>query len=136
MERETHSSRSSAEFVAGHAVAAHAWDARALYALLRAPVNPDLVTIDERRTDEEETTRRIRCPLCEWQPDRRSRWYCDECPHPEGFLGGCGTMWNTFETRGRCPGCGHRWRWTSCLACGGWSLHDDWYVDDQLRRTS
>jgi rubrerythrin len=71
--------------------------------------------------------RRIRCPLCGWQPDASSRWFCADCDAPEYFYGGCGTVWNTFETGGRCPGCGHRWRWTSCLRCAGWARHDDWY---------
>lgn len=70
---------------------------------------------------------RIRCPLCRWQPDPASRWFCADCDFPEYFYGGCGAMWNTFETSGRCPGCRHRWRWTSCLRCGGWARHKDWY---------
>jgi hypothetical protein len=52
---------------------------------------------------------------------------CSSCGHPEYFDGGCGTTWNTFTTRGLCPGCGHQWRWTTCLACHGWSRHEDWY---------
>jgi hypothetical protein len=40
---------------------------------------------------------------------------------------GCGARWNTFTTRGKCPGCRHQWQWTSCLRCLGWSLHEDWY---------
>jgi hypothetical protein len=70
---------------------------------------------------------RIRCPLCRWRPRASSRWYCIDCGHPEYFDAGCGTAWNTFDTRGRCPGCGHRWRYTACLSCDGWSLHEDWY---------
>ncbi|MEZ5344099.1 MAG: hypothetical protein R2681_00960 [Pyrinomonadaceae bacterium] len=70
---------------------------------------------------------RIRCPKCSWEPKSLSRWYCSDCLDPEFFLGGCGTSWNTFETRGKCPGCSHIWRWTSCLSCGEWSLHEDWY---------
>ena len=46
---------------------------------------------------------------------------------PEPPFDGCGTSWNTFLTRGRCPGCRHQWQWTSCLRCHGWSLHEDWY---------
>ena len=41
----------------------------------------------------------------------------------------CGTAWNTFATRGRCPGCAHQWRWTSCLRCDQWSPHGDWYEE-------
>ena len=40
--------------------------------------------------------------------------------------------WNTFATRGLCPGCQHQWRYTSCLECAAWSLHEDWYAaEDQ-----
>jgi hypothetical protein len=73
---------------------------------------------------------RIRCPLCAWQPQASSRWYCTSYGHPEYFSNGCGTVWNTFTTRGLCPGCGHQWRWTSCLRCHGWSLHEAWYVNE------
>lgn len=72
----------------------------------------------------------IRCPHCTWQPRPTSRWLCSDSPPPEGFRGGCGTVWNTFDTRGLCPGCGHQWRWTTCLRCYQWSLHEDWYVTD------
>src|ERR1041385_5664745 len=70
----------------------------------------------------------IRCPLCKWQPKESSRWYCGDCDYPEYFFEGCGTAWNSFKTRGLCPGCGHQWRWTVCLSCYGWSKHNDWYV--------
>lgn len=76
---------------------------------------------------------RLRCPLCGWRPAASSRWYCADCAHPEYFFAGCGAVWNTFDTRGRCPGCAHQWRWTSCLGCGGWSLHEDWYATDSDR---
>jgi len=69
----------------------------------------------------------VRCPLCAWRPDASSRWCCHPSETPEPSFPGCGTVWNTFATRGRCPGCDHQWRWTSCLSCGGWSLHEDWY---------
>ena len=80
----------------------------------------------EREKDKSDF-QRIRCPLCKWQPGASSRWFCADADAPEFFYGGCGTMWNTFETRGKCPGCSHQWRWTSCLKCGGWARHDDWY---------
>jgi len=70
---------------------------------------------------------RIRCPLCKWQPKPSHRWFCVPCEFPEYYEDGCGECWNTFNTRGRCPGCQHRWRWTACLNCAGWSLHEDWY---------
>lgn len=87
-------------------------------------------TLDER--DEDATDdRRIRCPLCDWQPSASSLWSCEDCAFPEYFVDGCGMVWNTFETRGRCPGCGHQWRWTSCLRCEGWSPHEDWYTEER-----
>lgn len=73
---------------------------------------------------------RIRCPLCKWQPKPSHRWFCASCGYPEYLDEGCGTCWNTFTTRGRCPGCGHQWRWTACLNCADWSLHADWYETD------
>lgn len=63
----------------------------------------------------------IFCPVCAWRPRSTSRWVCR--PH-------CGTVWNTFDTHGRCPGCNRQWRETCCLSCQGWSPHDDWYHDD------
>ncbi|MGD9563625.1 MAG: hypothetical protein AB7F88_16420 [Pyrinomonadaceae bacterium] len=72
----------------------------------------------------------IRCPICRWRPLRSSRWTCGDCDFPEYFFDGCGTEWNTFETGGICPGCGHQWTWTSCLACWGWTRHEDWYADE------
>jgi hypothetical protein len=96
----------------------------------------DRVTVTERkrasrvRTDEDPDFSRIRCPLCKWQPKPSHRWFCAPCGYPEFFDDGCGACWNTFTTRGLCPGCGHQWRWTSCLNCSGWSLHEDWYKSD------
>jgi hypothetical protein len=81
------------------------------------------------RIEAEDEFARIRCPWCEWRPQSTSRWFCADCDAPEYFYAGCGTMWNTFETRGRCPGCAHQWRWTSCLRCQRWSPHDEWYED-------
>jgi hypothetical protein len=88
--------------------------------------------IDEARLliDEESDFGRIRCPLCRWQPKSSSVWECADCAQPEYFYNGCGSVWNTFTTRGRCPGCGHQWRWTSCLNCSEWSLHEDWYAKE------
>ncbi len=83
---------------------------------------------DFEKTDFE----RIRCPLCRWQPSASSRWFCADADAPEFFYNACGTMWNTFETRGKCPGCSHQWRWTSCLRCGGWARHEDWYEKKKL----
>ena len=64
---------------------------------------------------------RIYCPKCAWEPSAGDRWMC---------IPGCRTVWNTFETRARCPGCSKPWRVTQCLACGVTSLHEDWYHDE------
>ena len=52
---------------------------------------------------------------------------------PEPFFEACGTVWNTFATHGRCPGCSHQWRWTTCLRCQEPSLHVDWYEGRRTR---
>lgn len=80
------------------------------------------------REDTVDDFERIRCPKCNWTPSGSSRWMCASCDAPEYFYGGCYTIWNTFETRGKCPGCAHQWIWTSCLLCHGWSRHEDWYA--------
>lgn len=69
----------------------------------------------------------IRCPRCNWRPTNSDRWSCYAVDTPEPPFEYCLTMWNTFETHGRCPGCQHQWMWTSCLRCSEWSLHEDWY---------
>ncbi|MEW5743748.1 MAG: hypothetical protein AB1938_32850 [Myxococcota bacterium] len=61
---------------------------------------------------------RIRCPKCAWEPRKADRWYCSKCNQG---------VWNTFDTRGVCPVCGYQWKWTACLNCQQWSLHEDWY---------
>ena len=61
---------------------------------------------------------RIRCPKCRWEPRAHDRWQC-VCLH----------VWNTFETRGRCPACATEWRVTECLRCRALSPHDDWYEE-------
>jgi hypothetical protein len=107
-----------------------------LHALHQGKPGAQIITRERFDVDTDENGGRIRCPICEWTPAKASKWYCSACPEPEGFLGGCGMMWNTFDTRGLCPGCRHQWRWTSCLACGGWSLHEDWYASDDDRHST
>jgi hypothetical protein len=68
---------------------------------------------------------RIYCPKCEWEPTPRDSWVCTP---------GCGYAWNTFETRGKCPGCSKQWAYTQCLACWVKSPHEDWYHDDEVDR--
>ena len=62
----------------------------------------------------------IYCPKCEWHPGPHDRWMCTP---------GCHTVWNTFETHARCPGCAKQWTLTQCLTCMAVSLHQDWYHD-------
>jgi hypothetical protein len=69
---------------------------------------------------------RIRCPLCRWQPKKSSRWSCGDF----GSHSGCGTTWNTFDTRGVCPGCDYQWKWTVCLRCHRSSPHEAWYENE------
>jgi hypothetical protein len=96
-----------------------------LFRRVLPPLAPIVLPTD--RTDDDKT-HRIRCPRCDWTPDSSSRWSClDSRGYPEFFDGGCGTSWNTFHTRGRCPGCSHQWKWTICLSCASWSMHRDWY---------
>jgi hypothetical protein len=87
--------------------------------------NPEVVI--RHAPDDEKMFERIRCPLCSWRPESSSSWCCWNEDGPEPPFNWCGTHFNTFLTRGRCPGCQHQWQWTSCLRCHGWSLHEDWY---------
>lgn len=97
-----------------------------MWSLKQTPVG---VTPDIKIEGElDDQSARIRCPHCEWRPSSSSRWCClDSEQSPEPPFHGCGTSWNTFDTRGRCPSCDHQWRWTVCLRCSRWSLHIDWY---------
>jgi len=61
----------------------------------------------------------IRCPKCHWKPRAKVLWSCK-----------CGHHWNTFDTRGLCPGCSHQWEITACFQCGAESPHRDWYLDN------
>ena len=81
------------------------------------------------KDDIDEGKSRIRCPRCEWQPPPSTLWACESYGTPEPYFGGCGTLWNTFATGGKCPGCGHQWQWTSCPHCHEWSPHEDWYEE-------
>jgi hypothetical protein len=104
------------------------------FQLLKAPHGAVPRLDDRPAVDDDEALHGIRCPHCEWRPSVTSEWCCWWEPDaPEARFDSCGTEWNTFATNGRCPGCHHQWRWTSCLRCDAWSLHDDWYVEKRLR---
>ncbi|MEZ5419318.1 MAG: hypothetical protein R2708_18540 [Vicinamibacterales bacterium] len=75
-------------------------------------ISPDPV----RGTNDDAGQHRIRCPKCQWQPDREARWSCS-CRHE----------WHTFDTGGVCPACGQVWADTQCLRCEQWSPHLAWY---------
>ena len=74
-------------------------------------------------------TARIYCPRCHWRPSSTSLWQCAR------QLGGCGWVWNTFDTRGVCPKCSGVWEITACHACKQFSIHNDWYHDDDPNDT-
>jgi DNA-directed RNA polymerase subunit RPC12/RpoP len=101
-----------------------------LSTLKRTSMPDEIARILSARDDTDRESMKIRCPRCEWQPRPSDRWCCIDVEHPEYFHAGCGTMWNTFSTHGRCPGCSHQWRWTSCFVCDTWSPHEDWYEKD------
>ena len=104
----------------------------AVFALFQKDLTLEKIADKLARLEEETPDfSRIRCPLCHWQPKVSSCWCCENCGYPEYFFNACGTLWNTFTTRGLCPGCGHQWRWTTCLYCYGWSLHEDWYTREK-----
>jgi hypothetical protein len=68
--------------------------------------------------EDERILSRIACPRCGFSPKTGDRWQC-KCTH----------RWNTFETRGLCPGCGYQWTETACPRCGELSPHLDWHVN-------
>ena len=69
----------------------------------------------------------IFCPRCAWRPKAESRWQC---------MPSCGTVWNTYWTRGVCPGCHYKWDVTQCLECTEISPHADWYHNPEDKSRS
>ena len=67
----------------------------------------------------------IRCPSCKWRPTRSDTWVCSP---------GCGEVWNSFATRGECPGCQLNLSQTQCTRCCVWSDHDAWYEEPGQRQ--
>ena len=70
---------------------------------------------------EEKTPRRqgFACPSCHIAPPVGARWKC----------GRCRQLFDTFETRAACPGCGAQYPATMCLHCKTQHPMNDWVVD-------
>lgn len=103
-----------------------------LFLLFRKTSETEKFLAEEKEREKDATDfAHVRCPLCRWQPTASSLWFCSDWGDPEYFFGGCGTAWNTFETNGRCPGCSHQWKYTSCLRCARWSPHEAWYENKE-----
>jgi hypothetical protein len=70
---------------------------------------------------EEQIPRRngFACPSCRMAPPVGARWKC----------GHCGQLFDTFETRAKCPGCGVQYAATMCLHCKTQHPMNDWVVD-------
>lgn len=114
----------------GHPMIEEGYEAASTLLLLkRGDAFKDDASTKTQRWSRHTSTIRIRCPLCLWQPNAASRWCCNCVGTPEPRFDSCGTVWNTFDTHGRCPGCGHQWRWTTCLRCATASPHEDWYEE-------
>jgi hypothetical protein len=58
------------------------------------------------------------CPRCYQAPPRGRHWVCDECE----------TRFDTFETRGKCPGCGAWFLDTACPHCHESNHIDRWFL--------
>lgn len=101
--------------------------------LLKDDRSSQPITVNVVERDGEGAFSGIRCPLCHWRPLASSLWCCDCRGTPEPAFDACHTTWNTFASRGRCPGCGHQWQWTSCLSCDEFSLHEAWYEESSGR---
>jgi hypothetical protein len=63
---------------------------------------------------------KIECPKCGWEPNGYAYWGCT-----------CGHLWNTFETKAKCPACSVQWQDTSCPGCGHSSKHELWYTSSE-----
>jgi Zn-dependent protease len=64
-----------------------------------------------------------RCPGCGKSPPRGEFWQCEHCV----------TRFDTFATRGRCPGCGAWYLETACPHCHALHHVDVWYRPEDVR---
>jgi Zn-dependent protease len=60
------------------------------------------------------------CPACEKSPPRGQFWMCEHCQ----------SKFDTFATRGRCPGCGAWFLETTCPHCHATNHIDGWFKPD------
>jgi Zn-dependent protease len=63
------------------------------------------------------------CPVCHQPAVMGAVWRCAKCL----------AVFDTFETRAVCPGCGTQFPVTRCLDCGAASPLDNWVVPPPLR---
>jgi len=61
----------------------------------------------------------IACPACGASPIVGMASICS----PDG----CGGLFDTFDTHGRCPHCDAQFAWTACPSCQKVSAHRAWY---------
>src|SRR4029077_14371229 len=50
--------------------------------LFQETLKPEKPRTAAKSEDKKAELNRIRCPLCKWQPNARSRWYCLDCDYP------------------------------------------------------
>lgn len=98
--------------------------------LEKTPEYEEIIRVLEEKGSDDKFAH-IRCPACRWRPEASSRWTCYDPLGSEHPTGGCRAYWNTFDTRGKCPGCSHQWIRTTCLRCDIHALHEDWYEDKE-----
>jgi tetratricopeptide (TPR) repeat protein len=74
-------------------------------------------SVNRSAEESDQVLSQVSCPRCRYSPASADCWKCN-----------CGHSWNTFDTRGLCPGCGYQWKETVCPLCGEMSPHTDWYL--------
>jgi Zn-dependent protease len=68
--------------------------------------------------------REVNCPRCSSHPPKGPFWVCDHCQ----------TRFDTFQSRGVCPGCGAWFHETACPDCRRTSHIEDWLGSDLASR--
>ncbi len=85
----------------------------------------DLLAIMNRDEKRDYSKSNICCPECKWIPDGKKNWGCT-----------CGFVWDTFQTKGKCPQCETQWKDTWCPKCKKTSKHQDWYQPNEKVKKS